>query len=474
MQYAIDPDSVLPGDKQQFMEQRNPCLALRVILGQGRQVTVDGFGMPFSHPGHPADGILNQGAPIAGDITLHKFLEQREFHLLLRTACTPSFILDLLWNKSPAQNFSYPYGSDHSWNVRRYENYKQEMRGSQYPAAEAFDNNNMHVAVVTQSVVQDVLWAAEDAAELFTMKRPAYLVPIERDDDAAEEESFYAIVPFPEAVINRYKPAISNLTKNRTDIEMSYHLDDEVIEIPSISRAWKWHQEAYLTWHAEIIENPQSIAQLDLHLRDLDVVLKVKEPKCKVGEEPLPRPKLKPSHLTRRDAEKAYAQNSENWHIVSLLINPLIEDARRKVNAVCSFLPDAKPTDAGFWYKIVGGGPCVSLDVAFKMRLHRGLVRGTGFYNTLTDPEFDNLLAKLQASEDITAGMRVLSTNDSAAAPRLPSVSLFNFDVDYRDALLSEIYEPDRGRFLRYMTDRPLGLGIMTAVSSSPSSSVFS
>lgn len=100
------------------------------------------------------------------------------------------------------------------------------------------------------------------------------------------------------------------------------------------------------------------------------------------------------------------------------------------------------------------------------MALHRALLRGNGFY--------DVLVPKPSVSQDFAEALGQLSLDDKegdqskdAPAPprRLPVVNLVNIPKEHLDALFHEALPGDRQRFAKYMSERPLGVGAITAVS---------
>lgn len=122
------------------------------------------------------------------------------------------------------------------------------------------------------------------------------------------------------------------------------------------------------------------------------------------------------------------------------------------------------------------------LSEARARRLHRQLMCGNGFHEWLAkgdqfgdndsvvsddEDEEDNedkALAKAMAASSLE-GTRL----ELAHVPldKLPTINYFEaVDPRYIDALLAEALPQDRERFHRYMSDRPLGLGIVTGVSS--------
>lgn len=68
-----------------------------------------------------------------------------------------------------------------------------------------------------------------------------------------------------------------------------------------------------------------------------------------------------------------------------------------------------------------------------------------------------------------TARLQQLEMGEGPGMRRLPAVNFLDFgDSHLVDALLEEVLVEDRDRFSRYMSNRLLGLGLVTAVSLSP------
>ncbi|EHK15923.1 uncharacterized protein TRIVIDRAFT_1445, partial [Trichoderma virens Gv29-8] len=91
-----------------------------------------------------------------------------------------------------------------------------------------------------------------------------------------------------------------------------------------------------------------------------------------------------------------------------------------------------------------------------RMELHRALVRGNGFYEWMT---------KKDAPKSIADDMSSLSVADTGVTYRpLPSVNFLDFNDDARaEAIVNEALPHDRERFRGYLSNRPLGLGIIAA-----------
>ncbi len=98
--------------KRQFVQ-------MVVALHDGAHARVDGFGLPFANHGHPSESWINCTAPLAGDVKLLDLMQQRRF----------TFVVDNIFKKMEAfcdersltPPFSYPYGTNHGWNIEKYE-----------------------------------------------------------------------------------------------------------------------------------------------------------------------------------------------------------------------------------------------------------------------------------------------------------------------------------------------------------------
>jgi hypothetical protein len=85
-------------------------------------------------------------------------------------------------------------------------------------------------------------------------------------------------------------------------------------------------------------------------------------------------------------------------------------------------------------------------------------MRGTGFYNWMTSPSPKDKLSEAMSATPLEA-------KASVTFRRLPVVNFLNIDDDkYVDAMIEEALLEDRTRFRQYLSNRPLGLGIVAAV----------
>ena len=138
-----------------------------------------------------------------------------------------------------------------------------------------------------------------------------------------------------------------------------------------------------------------------------------------------------------------------------------LADLRRRVGTTCAYLPGAVPTHP----LPVMTTPDVRAEEEDRMDLHRAVLRGKGFYDWMTRPV---------PALDVADAMASLKLDAAPAFVRpLPVVNLLDVgDAEYADALIHEALPDDRVPFRQYLTARPLGIGIITAVSSPSTSEI--
>lgn len=220
---------------------------------------VKGFGMPFANRGHPSEGFINGDDQIHGK-TLVDILQQDIFRFVV---AAPDQILEMHCAQEMPAPFRYPYGQEHFWDEGRYDEILPETKGKQFAPAISFDDDNEHMAALTQSQVQDVMWVHKTALEIADIPLQGYFVPA-REGPVAECDSFYAIVPLSKAFLDKYEDAWRRLIKNPLlTLEVWEKKDDEV----------------GVEWTARIQEASQGIDVLDCHPLDTnDLVLHVRKP----------------------------------------------------------------------------------------------------------------------------------------------------------------------------------------------------
>ncbi|KAM0436629.1 hypothetical protein ACHAPT_002337 [Fusarium lateritium] len=180
---------------------------VKVSLRDATLTKVHGFGMPFKNRGHPFEGLLNEGGVIAGKYTLLDIPRQEKFHQL-----SPPFV--------------YPYGDIHSWDVSRYVKMLDETRGHQFAPAWYYHDDNAHLAAMTQSQVQDVMWLDIAAGEIASKRFLAYFVESAQGDTSRS----YVIIALSKRFKDEYESALRRLVQGWGDEATSGEWDAKIIE----------------------------------------------------------------------------------------------------------------------------------------------------------------------------------------------------------------------------------------------------
>lgn len=76
-----------------------------------------------------------------------------------------------------------------------------------------YEDDNAHLAVMTQAVVQDWLWIDEAAEQILASPFPAYLVP-KTSESPEVARDFFVIVAFAEGFLQKYEAAWRRLAKD--------------------------------------------------------------------------------------------------------------------------------------------------------------------------------------------------------------------------------------------------------------------
>ncbi|KAM0325791.1 hypothetical protein ACHAQA_007093 [Verticillium albo-atrum] len=410
-----DVVSRFSGLKPKVVESGISILTIRVM--DNEQAEIVGLGWPCVNPSEPRiDDWVKKNMPVVADMTLLKLFQAREFHMVIGQ--TPDMVVKkLIHDDLMPADFTYPYGNEHKWNPDLYAEQLVKCRGpKQFLAAFSYRNDNDHLAVVSQSVVQDFFWLEKEIMNLREDKTPIYFVP--RNMDVAPEEcrSFYVVMPRENAFSQRYSNAWPRLTKNLSLQLMLYSQKHD-----SLTGG---------IWNCKLVQHPNSIDELRrLHpTTDDDLVFEAWRP----------------------DLEDR--SNGPEYDVKT-------PDAERKVNAVMDFHPEAGPTNAislGLEENVKLAD--VPASIRDQMELHRAVLRGRGFYNWM---------AKSAPGHDFADNSGAISLNPLREVTRLRQIPVVNFlaikDEQYVEVLLSQALPQDRARFRGYMSERPLGIGIMTA-----------
>lgn len=114
--HAVKP--IEPALVKSLPEGGSKFSVFEIDVKDGSDPVVIDFGLPFDNPGHPSDGWINNSQPIAGNHTLLDALSQRTFRFVVDSPLEKipkSFVLEYI-----PPSFNYPYGTDHSWDLGRY------------------------------------------------------------------------------------------------------------------------------------------------------------------------------------------------------------------------------------------------------------------------------------------------------------------------------------------------------------------
>ncbi|KAM5342775.1 hypothetical protein ACJ41O_013741 [Fusarium nematophilum] len=406
--------------RAKFPKVKSFMSKVNVHIRDGGKVDVEGFGMPFENPKHAAQEWLRHPdtAPVVGDKSLLDIILQVEFTFIVQH---PHGVLEGKWDyeRLPCV-FDYGFGVNHSWNLDKHMAQLHLNKGRQFAPAWSFDDDNMHLAAVTQSQVQDVMWLHEVTVTMRAEEHLAYFVS--KPATLNQTTRLFAIVQLDGTCWERFDAAWSRLTCGRA-VRLMMHDTPEDIEGGEV-------------WVARILNHPDCIEALSQHPRDAnDLVL-------------------------------------ENR--VSLDFDCQLKEFERKVNAVCDFHPAAAPTNPVVWGI---ADPKVAQDsekqkqlepvphqVKLLMSLHRDLMRGQGFWKTMVDGIGN--VNRLDAATE-----RVTLQDHEAAKPlvrmrlgALPSHNLLTGpNEEWVDCLMMEALAIDRARFRRYLSQRPLGFGLIIA-----------
>uniref|UniRef100_A0A0B7K1B2 Uncharacterized protein n=1 Tax=Bionectria ochroleuca TaxID=29856 RepID=A0A0B7K1B2_BIOOC len=216
--------------------------------------------------------------------TLLQVLDEREFFIV---ASFPDKEVIKYWGDGPLPpSFRYEevYGSgkEHEWDIdSAYQKWESLPSGEQFRRTITFDDINARTAVQTQFVIQDNLWVARAAAEIFTTPFPAYFVPTVVDETARCSEYFAIICRLAEFKA-KFDAALDVLCDGEF-LHLAFHEHGAKITMPELSNH-KWKSGAIYTWIAKIIAYLSGIVALAQYpTSDNDLVLRIKVGKAKKG-----------------------------------------------------------------------------------------------------------------------------------------------------------------------------------------------
>jgi hypothetical protein len=204
--------------------------------------------MPFANPDHECDGWL-KNAPITEDKTLLDVIKSTTYYFIV---ARPEKPLRVDWDTARLPPpFQYPWGTEHYWDEDRFSLLAEATKGPQFPAARSFDSDNSHLAVLTNSLAQDILWVEQAAQEIYSQFRlRVYFVAIGNE---VPIEQYYVVVRLQPEFRHRFEASWTRLAGQGT---LELHVWDEV----------DLDGEPAALWVARIVDNPGSVDALSKHL----------------------------------------------------------------------------------------------------------------------------------------------------------------------------------------------------------------
>ncbi|KID89896.1 DNA helicase [Metarhizium guizhouense ARSEF 977] len=396
--------------RQAFPPSLEPGIScqLNVTVGDPDAIRIEGIGMPFANPGHKCESWMRNGA-VFENKTLLDILKSGRYTFVVRRA-EPPFRVEWDVTKLPPP-FQYPWGTDHYWDEQRYHDLVDANKGPHFAPAHSFDSDNSHLAVLTQSLAQDIIWVDRAAKEIyFQFRMRVYFIGI---GNVVPSHQYYVLVPLEPEFRTRFEAAWRRLAKQGI---LDLHIfDEENLEEGPIAN-----------WVARIVDNPQSVDALANHV-------------------------------------------VENYELIlhncaALRFDSGIDDYVRKIDAVCQFAPNARPSNpALFGVEIDKDSRSLKGNQRDVARVNQGLevaraaVRGRGFYGV------DIAVAPPAAGnpDQLAEGLQAAALGEKM--PILPRVNMLNMaSGPEREALMRQLLPVDRDIFATYLKSRPLGLGLAT------------
>ncbi|KAH0528174.1 hypothetical protein TsFJ059_003069 [Trichoderma semiorbis] len=262
---------------------------------------------------------------------------------------------------------------------------------------------------MTQSQVQDFVWLHAAADGIYKIKLRASFVSTSGSPSSYIDD-FYVVVQLKEFP-SRYDAALRCLLNSDT---LCLHIHDPAVRAPV-------DRERPAKWPARVVHDSTIINAL--------------------------------VHQGIADEHAVYNMSHEPHLILAVRRPKEIEcrpnfNVKRKVEAVLQFRPDVNPTPRGQGGLQLFGARSTesptSSDIRLKMKLHRYLLRGYGFFETLREN------AETQPPMQLAQGRS------------LPAVNLLPASQHIVDALMEDVVPRDRKRFCTYFSRVPLGFGLIT------------
>ncbi|KAH6695095.1 hypothetical protein F5X68DRAFT_257833 [Plectosphaerella plurivora] len=405
-QYDLDATPPESSHEALMPSQKRLC-TVTIRLHQGARCEIRHWGIPYRNISDPTlDAIVNNDAPFHRGLSLLDiFLRGTKFkfaalltHNTLQTRI-----------KSLPPPFMHPYGTRHEWNLDTYRNLTKRTAGpEELKLLHQYDSMDDFLAIATQFNVRNVLRVHHAAAEIAMFDWPAYFVGVYE-----EAQSACIIVSTAKTQHGTSHPLWRRLIKT-TDFKLVVHPHRDPAEEERI-------KDLELYQRKIMVEYANDLRILRHHnIEDHELLLQVE----------LPSSEDRPAWLQPRVFDSrttAYQQLR----------------AKGRVDALQAFADGAQP--CGISTTMPG------ITVGDQQALHRGLLQGIGFAEWMTTPPTPS---------------NIVGENVGLQRPayrQLPSIDFTaTEDTKYLACVLAGLLPNDRHRFKRYLSDRPLGLGLIT------------
>ncbi|EKJ73155.1 hypothetical protein FPSE_06768 [Fusarium pseudograminearum CS3096] len=407
-----------------------------ISLGDSKP-TIFGYGRPYANTEDiEMQGWVNENKPIIGQTTLLDVLQFTEYHIVIpiKVAVAEKNIIP---DRLPPP-FEFPYAIPEAWRPDAFKRDIAANPGHKYKPNYMLPDNDSLITTIAQSIVQDMMWL-DDAVQV--IKVPGYFIPA----DTETISRYYVVVALPPEFIKGFDAAWRRLTKNADAFNLLI-----------------WGSRNMSTpkadWDCRLMSHPANLEQLADHpISDHEIVLLVRRP----------QPGEKRNNESRGDKYDVKTFANREW--LSLEFDAGNMEAERQVNAALDFRHDAQPSNPGAYDLPMDHETDTVSDnltraqrktyemVIDRMELHREVMRGSGFYHWMTSEPPTSQPPKTQAPSSEPK-------HTATSLRNLPTINFLDINDDaYANCIVEEALPEDRARFRGYLSNRPLGLGIITA-----------
>ncbi|KLO97152.1 uncharacterized protein LW93_3125 [Fusarium fujikuroi] len=439
------------------------------------RATIEGFGIPFANQeDHRVESWINGDVPIAGTYHLLDILQQQILYLILPSK---SSLVKILGTTQNLSTFRYPHSEDSSWDLSRFEKELRENKGQQFAPLYSHPTDVSHLTAISQSIVQYALWLHQAAERVrhpsskwnnegtihnwdgnLSVKYtriPGYFFRC-KVPDTGIEDGLHLVIPFSEPLLKAIGPSWRLLIKQRTfrlEVFTSRQSQESIpgewfCRIAPLGKLDRYARQRKSA--ADLI----LVVRRGMQMRTYDDEIWRSYRINNGNDQDLNKFKM---FSDRQSASEALLKEDNSWNYVSLMFNNKSARSQRRIKAVISFHPQARPFNPTAQWLATERTPRTGTqtealpddmtqeqqllfdEVNDKMGLHRSVLRGAGFYDWMT------------------------KTDGNSKWRPLPTINLLDVDdQSYVDAILGKVLSKDRARFRSYLSNRTLGIGIIT------------